>query len=286
MVQRLFCSCLYSRGIYVDVVHTLLENLRINNYVTEGNREKMSGRACHKTSVVCYSDRHESRKRTSLDHYYAQKHTNTNLSLFFTPLTQISYLRIEKRKTPFHMQEKISSPLPYHMYLHSIYYIASHPHPSPSPLSQATKLSLLISLLTNTPLSSPSLGCRRCEKIGNSYFVPGCSSLRLGSKRRKNAIKGRVGDAGESEWLKWVVMAGDVEALEHVARELFFMLVFHSKRGLLFYGSLTFPSLQPKKISSTVIFWNYHSKALLVAKTDSAPTTPETPSPTTPYTSP
>jgi hypothetical protein len=115
------------------------------------------------------------------------------------------------------------------MYLHPFCYIASHPHSSPSP-SHATKLSLLISLLTNTPLSSPSLGCRRCEKSGNSYFVPGCSTLRLGSKRRKNAVMGRDGDAGESESLKWVVMAGEVEALEHVARELFFMSVCDSKR--------------------------------------------------------
>jgi hypothetical protein len=111
------------------------------------------------------------------------------------------------------------------MYLHPFGYLAHHPCPSPSPSSHATKLSLLISLLTKTPLSSPSLGCRRCEKIGNSYFVPGCSTLRLGSKRRKNAVKGREGDAGESESLKWVVMAGDVEA-----RELLPMSVFRFRR--------------------------------------------------------
>lgn len=70
---------------------------------------------------------------------------------------------------------------------------------SSSTSSHATKLSLLTSLLTSTPLSSPSLVWRRCERIGNSYFVPGCSILRLGSKRRKNAVNGRLGDAGVSE---------------------------------------------------------------------------------------
>lgn len=86
--------------------------------------------------------------------------------------------------------------------------------------SQATKLSLLISLLTSTPRSSPSLVCRRCEKIGSSYFVPGCSSLRLGSKRRNNAVKGRMGDAGVFKLSECSLMSGRIEALEQVAREL------------------------------------------------------------------
>jgi len=58
--------------------------------------------------------------------------------------------------------------------------------------------------------------------MGNSYFVPGCSSLRLGSKRRKNAAKGREGDATVFKSSEWVLMACEVEALEHVTRELHF----------------------------------------------------------------
>jgi hypothetical protein len=144
--------------------------------------------------------------------------------------THNSHLSEPKAKNAISYARIITSPLLYYMYLHPFCYNACYPRLSPCPSSQATKLSLLISLLTNTPLSSPSLGCRRCEKSGNSYFVPGCSTLRLGSNRRKNAVKGREGDAGDSEWLKWVVMAGEVEALEHVARELFCMSVFDSKR--------------------------------------------------------
>jgi hypothetical protein len=51
-------------------------------------------------SVVSHSNGHESRKRTIRDHYHAQKHPSTNFSL-----AQISSLRLENKKTPFHMQE-------------------------------------------------------------------------------------------------------------------------------------------------------------------------------------
>lgn len=143
---------------------------------------------------------------------------------------------------------KNSKPLLYYMYLppfdHALLIVAS----SFSTLCHATKLSLLTSLLTNTPLSSPSLVWRRCEKMGNSYFVPGCSILRLGSNRRKKAVNGRVGDAGVSEWLECAAIPGAVEALEQVARELLFKSVFCFQDRL----ALTLTCLlRSKKTSST-----------------------------------
>ena len=140
----------------------------------------------------------------------------------------------------------------------------------------------MISLLTSTPRSSPSLVCRRCEKMGNSYFVPGCSSLRVGSKRRRNAVRGRAGDAGLFESSECLMMPGEVEALEHVTRELrFFMsVIFVSKIDVQHEKALTFPSLRSKKISSIAIFCCYSRKVLLVEKIHGCPAIrPETISP-------
>jgi hypothetical protein len=142
-------------------------------------------------------------------------------------------------------------PLLYYMYLLPFNHVLLIAGSSFSTLCHATKLSLLTSLLTNTPLSSPSLVWRRCEKMGNSYFVPGCSSLRLGSKRRKNAVNGRVGDAGLFEWLECAAILGAVEALEQVARELL------SKSVSCFQDRLALTLtclLRSKKISSTTVF--------------------------------
>jgi hypothetical protein len=228
----------------------------VNSCVTKKSREQESSRV----SVLCecclaqrQTRKQEENKSVSLSCIETHQHKLLTHSPLSFVDTHNSHFSDSKTKNAFPYARIISSPLLYYMYLLPFCYIAHHPCPSPCSSSQATKLSLLISLLTKTPLSSSSLCCLRCEKSGNSYFVPGCSTLRLGSKRRKNAVKGREGDAGESEWLKWVVMAGDVEALEHVGRELFSMSVIHSKRGLLFYGRHTFLSLQSKKISSTEI---------------------------------